>query len=87
MIDISEYRQAHGRKPSGRATWRLKVVAEMTVQQCQAKHGDAHWAHMNMNNECPWCGAAEVTFYNKTWSETVRYVNSKMGPGPWVVQP
>lgn len=26
------------------------------VIECERKYGDAHRAHMEVNDECPWCG-------------------------------
>lgn len=31
----------------------------MTEDECREQNGDAHEAHMALNGECPWCGAAD----------------------------
>ncbi len=40
------------RKERGRGNWAFEARGEMTPQACRAKHGEAHDAHMTLNNEC-----------------------------------
>lgn len=30
-----------------------------SIEQCRREYGEAHDAHMEANNECPWCGHYE----------------------------
>ena len=87
IISTDDYRAQYGRAPRGRGTWRFIVKGEVTREQCLTQHGEAHDAHMRLNSECPWCGAGEAVFWNLTYSQAVRIITSKYGPGPWHVQP
>lgn len=35
----------------------------MTESECRRQYGEAHDAHMEMNGECPWCGAGDEAMF------------------------